>query len=168
MLGCVFSSKAINALWIFDAKTEKSLFLRVILYQERFFRMKKKTKEKKKQDMPEFHFKQFTPEEDTIYEEAVNRFRDAVASGKTIRQAFESHTIADTELRSLVQADFLKIMIAERHFAQRHTLEEVAQALDVPLAVVTDTYKRMLQEVGVTAANQFGQEYGGIIPKTND
>jgi hypothetical protein len=130
--------------------------------------MKKKAKEKKKQDMPEFHFKQFTPEEDAIYENAVNRFRDAVASGKTIRQAFDNYAIADQELRNLIHADFLKIMIAERHFAQRQPLEEVAKALDVSLAVVTDTYKRMLQEVGVTAANQFGQEYGGIVPKTSD
>lgn len=130
--------------------------------------MKKKTTDKKKQDMPEFQFKQFTPEEDRIYEEAVNRFRDAVASGKTLRQAFEGYTVVDPELRSLIQADFLKIMIAERHFAQRQPLEEVAKTLDVPLTLVTDTYKRMLQEVGVSAANQFGQEHGEVVPKTSD
>lgn len=130
--------------------------------------MKKKAKDKKKQDMPEFQFKQFTPEEDKIYVEAVDRFRDAVASGKTLRQAFDGYTIADPELRSLVQADFLKIMIAERHFAQRQTLEEVSKALDVPLTLITDTYKRMLQEVGLSAASQFNQEHGGITPKTSD
>ena len=130
--------------------------------------MKKKDKSNKKQDMPEFHFKEFTPEEDKIYEEAINTFREAITAGKTLRQAYESYSITDKELASLIQADFLKIMIAERHFAQQQPLEAVAKALDVSLDLVKDTHMRMLQEVGVTAANEFGREYGGIIPKTND
>lgn len=130
--------------------------------------MKKKGKDKKKQDMPEFHFKEFTPEEDRIYEEAVNTFREAIAAGKTLRQAYAGHSITDKELEALIHADFLKIMIAERHFAAQQSLEDVAKALDVSLDLVKDTHKRMLQEVGVTAANQFGREYGGSISKTHD
>jgi len=127
-----------------------------------------KKKGKKKQDMPEFHFKEFTPEEGRIYEEAVNTFREAITAGKTLRQAYESYSITDKELESLIQADFLKIMIAERHFAQKQSLEVVAKALDVSLDLVKDTHMRMLQEVGVSAANQFGREYGDSISKTND
>ena len=52
--------------------------------------MKKKDKAKKKADMPEFQFKEFTPEEGRIYEEAVNKYREAIAAGKTLRQAYES------------------------------------------------------------------------------
>jgi hypothetical protein len=51
--------------------------------------MKKKEKGKKKPDMPEFHFKEFTPEEDRIYVEAVDKFREAVAAGKTLQQTYE-------------------------------------------------------------------------------
>jgi hypothetical protein len=130
--------------------------------------MKKKDKSKKKPDMPEFLFKEFTPEESTIYEDAVNKFREAIAAGKTLRQAYESYPVADKELEALIQVDFLKIMIAERHFAQQQSLEDVAKTLDVSLDLVKDTHKRMLQEVGVTAANQFGREYGDSIAKTND
>jgi hypothetical protein len=130
--------------------------------------MKKKDKTKKKQTMPEFHFKEFTPEEGRIYEEAVNKYREAVAAGKTLRQAYESYAISDKELATLIQADFLKIMIAERHFAQRQSLEDVAKALAVSLDLVKDTYARMLQEVGVTSANHFSQEYGSMEPKTSD
>jgi hypothetical protein len=130
--------------------------------------MKKKEKSKKKQDMPEFLFKEFTPEEGRIYEEAVNAFREAITAGKTLRQAYESYSITDKELESLIRADFLKIVIAERHFAQQHSLEDVAKALDVSFDLVRDTHMRMLQEVGVSAANQFGREYGDSIPKTND
>lgn len=130
--------------------------------------MKKKDKEKKKADMPEFSFKEFTPEESSIYDEAVNTFREAIAAGKTLKQAYESYSIADQELRSLIQADFLKILIAERHFGQRESLEEIAKALNVSLDIIKETHARMLQEVGVTAAGQFVQETGGLTPKTND
>ena len=130
--------------------------------------MKKKTKEKKKQNMPEFTFKEFTPEEDRIYTEAVEKFRETVAAGKTLRQAYESYVIADKELEKLIQVDFLKIMIAERHFARQQSLEEVAKTLDVSLDLVKNTHKRMLQEVGVTAANQFGREFGSLDAKAND
>jgi len=130
--------------------------------------MKKKGKDKKKPDMPDFSFKEFTPEEGAVYEDAVSRFREAVAAGKTLRQAYDTRPVADKELEKLIQADFLKIMIAERHFGQRQSLEEVAAALGVPLNLVKETHARMLQEAGVSAANRFGEEYGGIIPKTND
>ncbi len=130
--------------------------------------MKKKTKDDKKQDMPEFDFKEFTPEEDRIYEEAVNKFREAIAAGKNLRQAYESYSIADKDLEKLVQADFLKILIAERHFGQQQPLEELARALDVRFELIKETHARMLQEVGITAANQFGQEFGGFEPKTTN
>ncbi len=130
--------------------------------------MKKKQKEKKKADMPEFSIKDFTPEEDKIYEDAVNAYRAALAEGKSLRQAYESFPIADEELKSIIQADFLKIVIAERHFAERQSLEQIAQSLNIPSELVRDTHARMLQEVGVNAANQFGQNFGGVQSKTND
>jgi hypothetical protein len=125
--------------------------------------MKKKNKSKKEQDMPEFKFKQFTAEEDRIYAETVGKLREAIAQGKTLRQAYESHAVADKELEKLIQADFLKIMIAERHFAQREPLENLAKAFDVSLDLLKDTLARMLQEVGVTAGQQMNAP-----PKTND
>lgn len=130
--------------------------------------MKKKAKEKKKQEMPEFEYKEFTAEESRIYEEAVNKFREAVAAGQALKQAYESYAIADQKLRSLIQADFLKILIAERHFAGREPLEKVARDLDVSLEVLMDTHARMLQEVGVSAADQFNREHGPLGSGTND
>jgi hypothetical protein len=132
--------------------------------------MKKKNKAKQKDEMPEFSFKEFTPEESRIYEEAMNAYRDSIAAGKTLKQAYEAYSIADQVLQSLIQADFLKVLIAERHFGKQQPLEKVAKDLDVSLDLVMDTHARMLQEVGVTAANQFGEEFSGVIPKprTND
>jgi hypothetical protein len=131
--------------------------------------MKKRQKEKaKKADMPEFLFKEFTPEEDKVYEEAVNKYREAIAAGKTLRQAYEGFAVADKELETVIQADFLKIMIADLHFGKGTSLAEVARVLAVPNDLVRDTKNRMLQEAGVSAGNQFGQQFGDVMPKMND
>ena len=130
--------------------------------------MKKKDKAKNKPAMPEFSFKEFSPEESTIYEEAVNKYREAIAAGKTLKQAYESYSVEDPGLKSLIQADFLKILIAELHFGKGQPLEEVAKVLNVSPDLIKETHARMLQEAGVTAANQFGEEFGSFEPKTND
>lgn len=130
--------------------------------------MKKKHGDNKKQSMPEFAFKEFTAEEDRIYEEAVKKYREAIAAGKTLRQAYESFSISDESLRSLIQADFLKILIAERHFSGRQSLEQIARELNIPAELVRDTHARMLQEVGISAAKTFSKEHEGFVPKTND
>jgi hypothetical protein len=118
--------------------------------------------------MPEFHFKEFTPEESRIYDEAVNKYREAIAAGKTLRQAYESYAVADKELEALIQADFLKIMIADLHFGKGKSLADVAAALSVPNELIQDTKNRMLQEAGVSAGNQFGQQFGDIMSKTTN
>ena len=131
----------------------------------------KKKKTPKKEAMTEFTFKEFTPEEDRIYTEAVTKFREAVAAGKTLKQAYESHPVADKELEKLIQADFLKIMIAERHFSGKDPLDKIAKDLGIPAELVKDIYGRMLQEVGVTAANQYAETVRPVNAdelKTND
>lgn len=130
--------------------------------------MKKKNKSRKKEDMPEFSFKEYTPEESKIYEDAINSFQQAIASGKTLHQAYGSYDIRDKELEKIIQADFLKIIIAERHFGKHQSLEEIATSIDVTQDLLKNTLARMLQEVGITAANHFSQEFGGLVPKTND
>ena len=131
----------------------------------------KKKKTPKKETMTEFSFKEFSPEEDRIYTEAVTKFREAIGAGKTLRQAYEGYAVADKELEKLIQADFLKIMIAERHFSGKDPLDKIATDLGVSTQLVKDTYGRMLQEAGVSAANEFGKEFGDLnpdAPKTND
>ena len=131
----------------------------------------KKKKTQKKAAMPDFEFKEFTPEEDRIYTEAVTKYREAITAGKSLKQAYESAVITDKALEKMIQADFLKIMIAERHFSQKQPLETVAKDLGVSIDLVKGTYGRMLQEVGVSAANQFGKEFGDMnpdAPRTND
>jgi hypothetical protein len=94
----------------------------------------------------------------------VTKFREAVAAGKSLRQVYESYAIADKDLEKLIQADFLKILIAERHFSGREPLDKIAKDLGIPVDLVKGTHGRMLQEVGISAADQFGKEHGTMDP----
>jgi biotin operon repressor len=130
--------------------------------------MKKKDREKKKDDMPEFEFRKFTPEEDKIYEDAINAFRATVAGGKILKVAYDGFPIEDAELRAVIQADFLKILIAERHFAANQSFDEIAAALGISRELVQQTHARMLQEAGISVANEFGQQVGQAMKDTDD
>ncbi|HAK59709.1 MAG TPA: hypothetical protein DCO77_04910 [Nitrospiraceae bacterium] len=133
--------------------------------------MKKKKETKpveQKAEMPEFAFKEFTPEEDKIYNETVEQYREGVKQGKALKEIYEGVSLEDKELQKIIEADFLKILIAELHFAKGMSLDELAKSLSISPEVVQDTMKRMLQEVGMTAANQLNQEVGGDTEKTND
>ena len=79
--------------------------------------------------MPEFDFKQFSPEESRIYDEAVGKYREAVAAGKTLKQAYDGYEIADKELESLVQADFLKILIDSGSYVWMGKVVALGEAL---------------------------------------
>jgi hypothetical protein len=139
-----------------------------VKYKEAIMKKKGKNKEKKKAEMPEFEFKEFTPEEGRIYEEAVVTFREGLTAGKTLREAYELYEIADKELEALVRADFLKILIAERHFAKQEPLEKIARDLDVSQNLIMESHARMLQEAGISAANEFGKEFGSLSSETDD
>ena len=113
----------------------------------------KKKKAPQKASMPDFEFKEFTPEEDRIYGEAVTKFREAVAAGKSLRQVYESYAIADKDLEKLIQADFLKILIAERHYSGKEPLDKIGDALQmvrqlgqhalVPLFLILEDYRSL-------------------------
>lgn len=129
---------------------------------------KKKNAPGKNAGAPEFSVKEFTPEEDRIYEEAVNAYRGALSEGKKLKDVYAAYVIDDEDLRSIVQADFLKILIAERHFGSREPLDAIAKDIDVAIDVMQQTLGRMLQEVGAAQASKFVQETGGVTPKNDD
>ena len=132
--------------------------------------MKKKKKDNKAEqqaEMPEFAFKEFTPEEDRVYHETVEQYREGVKQGKALKEIYEGVSLENKELQKIIEADFLKILIAELHFGKGTSLDELAKSLSIPPELVQDTMKRMLQEVGMTAAQEFAKQ-SGTKPETSD
>lgn len=121
--------------------------------------------------MSELEFKEFSDEENRIYEEAIEKIREYISDGMHIDAACEKIEIADNDLKQLIAEDFLKIMIAELHYEKRLPLEIVAKELNVSFERVSKTHQMMLEEVGHTQAEKMREQIGDILdfqePKGN-
>ncbi len=84
--------------------------------------------------------------DDHLFEEAVSRMRHEVAQGKTFEEACEALSKIDKNLRPLIRDDALKIIVAEKHFGQGISIDDVALFLDLPYEKVEASRSRILQE----------------------
>lgn len=87
-----------------------------------------------------------TGEDDNLFEEAVSKMRNEVARGKTFNEACEALTKIDKNLRPLIRDDALKIIVAEKHFGQGVSIDDVALFLDLPYEKVEASRTLILQE----------------------
>ncbi len=85
---------------------------------------------------------------DFIYEQAIRQLRLEVARGRTYKQACRSIATLENSMREIVKSDFLKIVIAEKHFGDGNGIDDIALILDVPYETVENLKEEMLEEVG--------------------
>ncbi len=85
---------------------------------------------------------------DFIYEQAIRQLRLEVARGRTYNQACRSISALENSIKEVVENDFLKIMIAEKHFGDGNGIDDIALFLDVPYETVENAKDEMLEEVG--------------------
>ncbi|HLC14850.1 MAG TPA: hypothetical protein VJL89_01310 [Thermodesulfovibrionia bacterium] len=108
-----------------------------------------------KEIQQEFNYKIFTPEEETQYDKAFEELRKSMELGYTRTEALSSLDIKDSELKRIIEQDFLKALIADMYYSKRKTFEEIAQALDVPLEKIQAVHKEMVQDVANTARSVY-------------
>ncbi|MBU0674638.1 MAG: hypothetical protein KJ950_08365 [Proteobacteria bacterium] len=87
-------------------------------------------------------------EEDLLYDQTIRRLRGEVERGKTYDQACKTVADRDLGIQMEVAEDFLKIIIAERHFGEGYGLDDLALILDVSLEKVEAIRDHMLSEIG--------------------
>jgi len=125
----------------------------------------------KESQMSEIEFKEFSDEENRIYEEAIEKIRGYMSEGMHIDAACEKIEVDDANLKQLISEDFLKIMIAEMHYEKGIPLEIVAKELNLPFERVSKTHQMMLEEVGHTQAQKMREQIPDILdfqePKGN-
>jgi len=73
--------------------------------------------------------KEYSPEEDRIYNESIAKIREGMKNGLTFGEACQVIDVTDEELKEFILDDALKIMIAELHYGKAMNLEEVARIL---------------------------------------
>lgn len=103
----------------------------------------------------EFKYKEYTPEEDKIYESAISKIKEAIKNGLNFNEACEVVNVGDPELKRFIVDDALKMMIAEMHYEKGMPLPVVADRLKVPLKAVNIANTEMLEDVGIAAAEMF-------------
>ncbi len=97
----------------------------------------------------------FLSEENKKYKIVINRIIDAVKSGLGFDEACETVRIEDPELKSSAVEDALKVLIAELHFTQKLSLEQVAKTLKITVDRINSAKDSMIDEVKEASIKAF-------------
>ncbi|MBF0558019.1 MAG: hypothetical protein HQL08_04490 [Nitrospirae bacterium] len=108
--------------------------------------------------MADVKYKDYTPEESMIYEEALTKIREGVKNGLSFSEACSKADVQDAGLKEYIEDDALKIMIAEMHYQQNVPLQEIADKLKISLKKLVAASMEMLEDVGTTAAEAYREE----------
>ncbi len=103
-------------------------------------------------DMPEY--KNFSKEEEKIYDTEIGKLIKRLQSGQSLNEACSTIDAADEELRQVIADDVLKIVIAELHYNQGMNFEQVAQRLNITVKQIEDTNRIMIEDVMLTVKNK--------------
>ena len=106
--------------------------------------------------MSRVKYKEFTKEEENIYDIAITEIRDNIKKGMKFEDACSSVKVDDDDLKLIILEDFLKITVAEMHYTHRKTIAEIAEELDIPVKSVALTNKRMLDDIMNTQKGNLG------------
>jgi hypothetical protein len=98
-----------------------------------------------------FRYKEYTPEENRKYSEAMPKIIEKLQSGACFQEACDTISVENQELRDFIVDDALKMMIAEIHYIQGHPLQAVADKLCISLDTVNRANQEMLEDVSLTA-----------------
>lgn len=108
--------------------------------------------------MEEFSYKIYTEEENRIYYEAMNRIMEGLRSGLSFNESCSAVSIDNGELRQYIEDDALKIVIAEMHFVQGTSLEEIGNTLQLSAEIINKAHEEMMQDIEITSSEIFRLE----------
>jgi hypothetical protein len=111
--------------------------------------------------MEEFLYKEYTEEESRIYHESMQKIMEGLRSGLPFSEACSAAAVPDEKLRSFIEDDALKILIADMHYTKCVPLEQIAQELDIQLAMLTKANAEMLQDIEISSTEIYRSQNPG-------
>jgi len=87
-------------------------------------------------------------EEEILYEQAMRRLRLEIDKGRTYAQACRAISGLEQELTNEIGEDFLRIIIAERHFGEGYGIDDLALLLDIEYEKIEAIRDYMLRDIG--------------------
>ncbi len=109
--------------------------------------------------MPEY--KEFTKEEEEIYDREMHELLRLVKDGATIPDACEKIKTSNPEMVQILKDDLLKIMIAELHYGKKMPLSDIARLLDVEIGEIMQANEIMIEDVMHTVKETHLKEFPG-------
>ncbi|MBF0262484.1 MAG: hypothetical protein HQL97_11715 [Magnetococcales bacterium] len=98
---------------------------------------------------------EFSDEQDRLHAEAMELLRAALDAGRTWDAATKAVKIPPGPFREMVLADFLKVLLAERHFQGGGRLKEIAREIGAPMELLVAMKEAMLREVSDSAQEAY-------------
>ncbi len=108
-----------------------------------------------------FVFKEYSDEDNKIYEDVMKKIMQNIKNGMSFREAFDSIDIKDNELKGFIDDDSLKILIAELCYVSKIPFEELADMIKLPLDTIRTANLEMLEDIALTLNNSFNKERSG-------
>lgn len=109
-------------------------------------------------DLPDDAFK---TETDKTYEKAFTKIREGLQQGLDFDSACALIGVEDQELRNSIIDDFMKVLIAEEHFARDVPLDELAKKLKISVERLESAKLSMIEDVKDRAVKEL---YKGLDP----
>lgn len=105
--------------------------------------------------MAEIEYRQYTPEEDKIYYDAIAKIKAGFQNGLNFNEACGAVPIEDEELKLAIVDDALKILIAELHYGEGMPFAKLSERLKLPLKTIETAMREMMQDVEISAVDVF-------------
>lgn len=93
-------------------------------------------------------------DDELFYEQTVRRLRSEISKGKTYDQACQTLSDVEKYLHKEIEEDFLKIVIAERHFGDGYGIDDIALLLDLPYDKIEEIRNHMLHDLSGTLTRE--------------
>ena len=105
-------------------------------------------------------YKEFTEEEEKIYDREIKRLREKLQRGLSFDDTCSTIDTEDAELQQIIRDDLLKIMIAELHYSQGLSFEMIASSLKIEKKQIEEIHKIMIDDIMYTVNREGGFDKG--------
>ncbi len=108
-------------------------------------------------------YKEFTEEEERIYDRKIKRLREKLQRGLSFDNTCSTIDTEDAELRQIIKDDLLKILIAELHYSQGLSFEMIASSLKIEKKQIEAIHEIMIDDIMHTVNREGGIDRGDAM-----
>lgn len=101
--------------------------------------------------MEEFQYKEYSEEENKIYQDAMRKIMEGLKNGLNFAEACNDVDVSDAELKGFITDDALKIVIADMHYNKGLGLADLASLLNISLETAEKANREMLEDVSLSS-----------------